>query len=308
MVSEIFRRHLTNLLLKPGVYGASLKRLKVKAVKNQLIQIHSVNMNSWPVPISIEKVARKELGDTLNAFTKLVERISQESKSNDRSFISRISRHPLSRHDQTSDAEFYDFPRFCTHIDDHAINCLSDFYQDNLMENSTIVDLCSSWISHLPKDKKFHKVIGIGMNKSELDANKRLDERYVCDLNLNPQLPMLKKDSVDHVLCAVSIDYLIQPISIFHEVLRILKPSSQSTFVISFSNRCFPTKAIRSWLETDDAGRLGIVSSYFQESNDSNYGSWKNIKVYDLSKDDSDDNPSSSNYTDPLFVVMGEKC
>ena len=305
MVSEIFRQRLCHALV---TRGANLKRQEVKRFKNQLIQVYSANMSNWPIPISIEKGSKKELGETLNAFTKLVERISQEDKSNNQSFISRISRHPLSRHDQTSDADFYDFPRFCTHIDDYAIDRLSDFYLDNLKENSTIVDLCSSWISHLPKDKKFHKVIGIGMNKSELDANKRLDERYVCDLNLKPLLPMLKNDSVDHVLCAVSIDYLIQPISIFHEVLRILKPSSESTFVISFSNRCFPTKAIKSWLETDDAGRLGIVCSYFQESNNSDHGSWKNIKVYDLSKEDRDDHPSSSNYTDPLFVVMGEKC
>lgn len=308
MVSEIFRQHLTRLLIHTGIYRAKLKRLKVISIKNQLMQLHSVNMSNWPIPISIEKGPRKELGEPLNAFTKLVERISQETKSNDQSFISRISRYPLSRQDQTSDADFYDFPRFCTHIDDHAIDRLSDFYQDNLKENSTVVDLCSSWISHLPKDKKFLKVIGIGMNKSELDANKRLDERYISDLNLKPQLEMLKNDSVNHVLCAVSIDYLIQPISIFHEVLRILKPSSESTFVISFSNRCFPTKAIKSWLETDDAGRLGIVCSYFQESNDSDHGKWKNIKVYDLSKDGLDDNPSSSNYTDPLFVAMGEKC
>ena len=66
---------------------------------------------------------------------------------------------------------------------------------------------------------------------------------------------------------------------------------------ISFSNRCFPTKAIKSWLETDDVGRIGIVCSYFQESNASNHGNWKNIKVFDLSKDDRDDHPSSPHYS-----------
>ena len=315
MICENLLRYLCHTRVIPKTFASVTKRSTLLAFKTHKIEISSAKMSLWSIPISIERDTTQQSNDTLSYFSKIVERMSQvtEAESRHQSFISRISNNPLSRHDPMSDAEFYSFPRFCTHIDDHAIDKLSLFYKDHLKDNSTIVDLCSSWISHLPPDKKFQKVIGIGMNASELKANKRLDEHHVCDLNLKTNdsnkslLPMLKDDSVNHVLCAVSIDYLIQPIAIFHEVLRILKPNSQSTFIISFSNRCFPTKAIKSWLETDDAGRIGIVSSYFQETNDSNNGSWKNIKVYDLSKHDREDRPSSPNYTDPLFVIKGEK-
>ena len=194
-----------------------------------------------------------------------------------------------------------------------AINfpCYAGFNKVEIRDGSIIVDLCSSWISHLPQDKKFFKVIGIGMNESELAANKNLNEHYVHDLNSpihkDRLLPMLKDASVDHVICAVSIDYIIQPHHLFEEVLRILRPSSGSTFIISFSNRCFPTKVIRAWLQTDDVGRIGIVCSYFQETKQSFDNKWKHITVYDLSNEERDNHPSSPNYSDPLFVVMGEK-
>ena len=315
MVSENLFRYLCHIPVIQGTCGNVIKRSKFLAFKTHTMEVSSARMSAWSIPISIERDTSQRSNDTLNYFNKIVEKMSKvtDAESRQQSFISRISKNPLSRHDPMSDAEFYSFPRFCTHIDDRAIDKLSSFYKNHLKDNTTIVDLCSSWISHLPPDKTFQKVIGIGMNESELKANKRLNEHHVCDLNLKTDdlnkslLPMLENDSVDHVLCAVSIDYLIQPITIFHEVLRILKPNSESTFIISFSNRCFPTKAIKAWLETDDAGRIGIVCSYFQESNDSNYGSWKNIKVYDLSKQDREDHPSSPNYTDPLFVIKGEK-
>ena len=316
MFSKNFCHHLRHSFVNPGrCDNVVLNNLTILGLKTHLRKILSANMSNWSIPLNIERGSKESLGNTLNDFDKLVKRMSQfnETGSKSQSFISRISNDPLSRHDQTTDGEFYSFPRFVTHIDDHAIDSLTSFYSEHLKENSIIVDLCSSWISHLPRDKEFQKVIGIGMNENELKANKRLDVKYVCDLNTkhstqnNNLLPMLEKDSVNHVLCAVSIDYLIQPITVFHEVLRVLKPSSGSTFIISFSNRCFPTKAIKSWLETDDAGRIGIVCSYFQESNTSNHGNWKNIKVFDLSKDDRDDHPSSPHYSDPLFVVTGEK-
>jgi len=315
MISENLFGYLRHIPVIQGTYCSVIKRSKLLAFEPHTLKISSAKMSAWSIPICIERDTIQRSNDTLSYFSKIVERMSQvtEAESQHQSFISRISNNPLSRHDPTTDTEFYSFPRFCTRIDDRAIDKLSLFYENNLNDNSTIVDLCSSWISHLPPDKNFQKVIGIGMNESELKANKRLDEHHVCDLNLKTNdsnkslLPMLENNSINHVLCAVSIDYLIHPIAIFHEVLRILKPKSESTFIISFSNRCFPTKAIKSWLETDDAGRIGIVCSYFQESNDSKYGSWKNIKVYDLSEHNGESNPSSPNYSDPLFVIKGEK-
>ena len=45
---------------------------------------------------------------------------------------------------------------------------------------------------------------------------------------------------------------------------RVLRPGG--LFVCTFSNRCFPTKAIKGWLANDDMGRLAIVRAYFEAS------------------------------------------
>ena len=97
-----------------------------------------------------------------------------------------------------------------THIDDYAIESLAKYYSENLESNTNLVDLCSSWISHLPKTLDFSQVIGIGMNEQELQKNSRLTKYYVHDLNKNPELKMIPDESIDTVLCAVSVDYLIR--------------------------------------------------------------------------------------------------
>lgn len=116
----------------------------------------------------------------------------------------------LERQDERSDSIFYETPRFVTHIDDFAIEKLLQYYENNLENESKIIDLCSSWISHLPNSVKFESVIGIGMNKKELKANKRLSKYHVLDLNKKPKLDMVESDSIDAVLCTVSVDYLIR--------------------------------------------------------------------------------------------------
>ena len=289
--------------------------MSVLYTSRTVIEISIASMSRWLTPMTLVKSARAgETGETLIQFDKLrnhMSQVNEEPSTPQLPFIKKICSNPLAREDKSKDSEFYSFPRFVTHIDDIAIDNLASFYRKHLKDGSIIVDLCSSWISHLPQDKKFSKVIGIGMNESELAANKNLNEHYVHDLNSpihkDRLLPMLKDASVDHVICAVSIDYIIQPHHLFEEVLRILRPSSGSTFIISFSNRCFPTKVIRAWLQTDDVGRIGIVCSYFQETKQSVDNKWKHITVYDLSNEERDNHPSSPNYSDPLFVVMGEK-
>ena len=279
-----------------------------------LLKLPIASMSRWLIPISLVKSAKAGTGEILTQFDRLrnhMSQVNEEPSTPQLPFINKICSNPLAREDKSKDSEFYSFPRFVTHIDDIAIDNLTSFYRKHLRDGSIVVDLCSSWISHLPHDKKFSKVIGIGMNESELGANKNLNEHHVHDLNAlidkDRLLPMLSDASVDHVICAVSIDYIIQPHQLLEEVLRILRPSSGSTFIISFSNRCFPTKVIRAWLQTNDAGRIGIVCSYFQETKESLGNKWKHITVYDLSNEDRDDHPSSPNYSDPLFVVMGEK-
>jgi ubiquinone/menaquinone biosynthesis C-methylase UbiE len=85
----------------------------------------------------------------------------------------------------------------------------------------------------------------------------------VHDLNADPALPF-PDDSFDAAVCCVSVDYLVQPIEVFREVARVVRAGGP--FVCTFSNRCFPSKAIRGWLYSSDAEHGEIVAEYFRRA------------------------------------------
>ena len=164
------------------------------------------------------------------------------------------------RLDSGSDADFYAAPRLVTHIDDGAIAAVGALYEE-LGIRGRVLDLMSSWVSHFRTVPEH--LIGLGMNAYELEANSALRERLVRDLNVDPTLPFAA-GSFDHVVCCVSIDYLIRPLEVFSEVARVLRPGG--LFTCTFSNRCFPTKVIRGWMDADEAGRVAIVRRYFEST------------------------------------------
>ncbi|MEM8778442.1 MAG: class I SAM-dependent methyltransferase [Cyanobacteria bacterium P01_G01_bin.49] len=163
--------------------------------------------------------------------------------------------------DPNNDSDFYEFPRFVTHVDQGFIDQLMNLYRERLQAKSCILDLMSSWVSHLPDDLEFDHVEGHGMNEEELAKNPLLDHYFVQNLNENPKLP-LEDSSFDAVLIAVSIQYLQYPEAIFSEIYRILK--SEGIVIISFSNRMFYQKAIAAWRDGTDLSRIQLVKSYFQ--------------------------------------------
>ena len=170
------------------------------------------------------------------------------------------------RADPTPDAIFYRPPRLVTHIDDAAIGAVSELYAQLGIDGSShnrhrVLDLMSSWVSHLRAAPD--ELVVLGMNASELEANSMATERIVQDLNTNPVLPFVD-GSFDAVLCCVSIDYLVRPVDVLREAGRVLRPGGH--VVITFSNRCFPSKAIRGWLETNDEGRCAIVVDYLRKT------------------------------------------
>ncbi len=148
----------------------------------------------------------------------------------------------FSRMDESKDAIFYDSPRLCYHIDDAAVSALTEYYSDALKEGDDVLDICSSWVSHYPKDFKGGRVAGLGMNEYELSQNPQLTEFVAKDLNEDPKFPF-EDASFDKVTCVVSIDYLNKPKEIFEEIGRVLRPGGEC--LISMSNRCFPTKAFQ---------------------------------------------------------------
>lgn len=164
------------------------------------------------------------------------------------------------REDEGPDPAFYGPDRLVTHIDDGAIAAVGTLYTD-LGVTGRVLDLMSSWVSHFDEAPKHLTVLG--MNRRELDANPMADDGVVHDLNRDPVLPFAD-ESFDDAVCCVSIDYLTRPVDVFSDVARVLCPGGR--FVTTFSNRCFPTKAIRGWLANDDTGHLRIVSAYFEAS------------------------------------------
>ncbi|CAI0405807.1 unnamed protein product [Linum tenue] len=168
------------------------------------------------------------------------------------------------RYDESSDSVFYDAPRFVTHIDDPAIAALTKYYSEVLPPSNTpgvsILDMCSSWGQPLPKGYKQDRIVGMGMNEEELKRNPILTEYIVQDLNVEPKLPF-DDNSFDVITNVVSVDYLTKPLDVFKEMSRILKPGGLA--IMSFSNRCFFTKAISIWTSTGDADHVMIVGSYF---------------------------------------------
>src|SRR5688572_26265065 len=164
------------------------------------------------------------------------------------------------RQDPSSDANFYRPVRMVTHIDDAAIAAVGELY-DELGIDGDVLDLMSSWISHFRSAPRHLTVLG--MNKAELEANDQAAAVIVHDLNRAPRIP-LESESVDDVVCCVSVDYLTKPIEVFRDVARVLRPGGR--FVCTFSNRLFPTKAIRAWLASGDEHHCAIVAEYFHRS------------------------------------------
>jgi SAM-dependent methyltransferase len=162
------------------------------------------------------------------------------------------------RSDPSSDMAFYSWPRLVTHIDDQAIGVVGELYED-LGIDGDVLDLMSSWVSHF-RHRPAHLTV-LGMNADELEANRQAAARVIHDLNADPSLPF-PDAAFDAVTCAVSVDYLTRPIAVFADAARVVRPGG--LFVCTFSNRCFPTKAIRGWLQATDDQRCAIVAAYFR--------------------------------------------
>jgi SAM-dependent methyltransferase len=167
----------------------------------------------------------------------------------------------FARVDEGDDAHFYQVPRLVAHIDPGTIAALTQYYRDVLPEEGRILDLMSSWISHLPKDARYASVAGLGMNAAELDANRRLDVRVVQDLNRNPRLPF-DDAAFDAVLIAVSVQYLVRPVDVFRDIARVLAPGGR--LIVAMSHRCFPTKAVRAFHQLGQEDRIRLIGAYVE--------------------------------------------
>ncbi|MEN9215204.1 MAG: class I SAM-dependent methyltransferase [Gloeomargarita sp. DG02_4_bins_56] len=163
--------------------------------------------------------------------------------------------------DASDDSLFYDFPRFVTHVDAGFIQKLTQLYRERLTPGGKILDLMSSWVSHLPPEMEFAEVVGHGLNQEELAKNPRLTRYFTQNLNQEQKLPLADND-FDAVLNTVSVQYLQYPELIFQEIHRLLKPGG--VVIVSFSNRMFYQKAIQAWRDGSEQARIQLVKRYIQ--------------------------------------------
>src|SRR6185312_1392997 len=196
----------------------------------------------------------------------------------------------FAKSDPTPDELFYALPRFVTHIDDHAIAAVTALYRDLFPPGGIVLDLMGSWVAHLPPEIAYAEIIGHGMNEAELRANPRYDRWFVQNLNETPTLPLAPR-SIDAVAVCVSVQYLQNPIDVFRELERVLKPGG--LVAITFSNRCFPTKAVAIWQALASGQHQELVSLYLDRAG------FASVEARTLVAPDQD--------CDPLWAVIGRK-
>ena len=196
------------------------------------------------------------------------------------------------RVDEEDDTLFYREPRLVVHIDEAAIVEIGRIFEELLPSEGVLLDLMSSWRSHLPSDFAKERMVGLGLNAVEMRENPQLDEYVVHDVNRKPRLPF-EDASFDGVILTVSVQYLTRPVEVFREVGRVLRPGAP--LVVTFSNRMFPTKAVRIWQACGDEQRTTLVKMYLQRA-----GGFVGIRGEDRS-------PEPKGFSDPVYIVTGRR-
>jgi SAM-dependent methyltransferase len=209
----------------------------------------------------------------------------------------------FSRQDETDDALFYSTDRFVSHLDSEARQTIERLMGTLIIEEKVaILDLMAGWDSHIPKAVNATSVVGLGLNRNELKQNPALTDYVVHDLNKEPRLPF-EDDTFDVVINTVSVDYMTKPIEVFQDVGRVLKPGG--LFLVTFSNRMFPQKAVKVWQESGEDERVLLVEELFKRA-----GVFGRTTLF-VSK--GKPRPKDDKYatfgipSDPVYAVYGDK-
>jgi SAM-dependent methyltransferase/FKBP-type peptidyl-prolyl cis-trans isomerase 2 len=206
------------------------------------------------------------------------------------------------RADNQPDEKFYQQPRFVHHIDETAREMVSNTYGRFLTHGMRVLDLMSGWQSHIPAGLHLSRLVGLGLNADELKKNSQISDVVVHDLNADTRLPF-ETNNFDAVVNTASVEYLIEPLTVFREVARILRPGGY--FIVTFSNRWFPTKAIRIWQELHEFERMGLVLEYFLRA-----GGFTDLQTYSLRglpRPHDDKYFPDLRFSDPVYAVWGRK-
>ena len=289
----------------PGVFPQNMQPFRCLAVNNSGMEVdmdHPLARYPLRLSMTIGKMTAKENergGSSIDWVGLLTEGPGMQARRNGNP-TDFFSEDPFARRDEAEDSGFYDTPRLVHHLDETARDMVGDLHKRFVKDGMRVLDLMSSWSSHLPREVRPAHVCGLGMNKTELEHNPSLTEIRIHDLNNFPVLPYASED-FDVVICTASIEYLTHPVRVFSDVARVLKPGG--VFVVSFSNRWFPTKAIHIWEQLHEFERMGLVLEYFLRS-----GVFDNFGTYTmrgLPRPANDKYAGELIFSDPVFAVWG---
>tara|TARA_Y100001968_G_scaffold171110_1_gene156519 strand:+ start:568 stop:1233 length:666 start_codon:yes stop_codon:yes gene_type:complete len=197
--------------------------------------------------------------------------------------------------DKNDDQIFYQHPRYVHHLSPSFRDRLTNLYSNYLCNHHVILDLMSSWVSHLPVNIKFKKVIGHGLNESELRSNNRLDSYWVQDLNKTQEMP-LEDSSIDIGLIVAGWQYLQYPEKVSLELSRIIK--EDSLLIISFTNRAFWTKSPNIWTNSSEEERIEYLNNILSNNR------WRVEKIFNEKTYDNKLFGFYSSASDPFFSVI----
>jgi len=291
----------------PGVFPQNLQPFRCLTVENGHMEIdidHPLARYPLSLSMTIGQMTAKEIergGSSIDWVGLLAEGPGMQARwdGNPTDFF---SGNPFARRDEAEDSRFYDTPRLVHHLDETARDIVNDLHKRFVKDGMRVLDLMSSWFSHLPREVKPAQVSGLGMNKTELEHNPLLTDVRIHDLNIDPVLPYASED-FDVVVCTVSIEYLTRPAAVFSDVARVLKRGG--VFVVSFSNRWFPPKTIHIWEQLHEFERMGLVIEYFLRS-----GAFDNLGTYSmrgLPRPKNDKYAGELIFSDPVYAVWGHR-
>lgn len=290
-----------------GVYSANVLPFRCVGMRNGDMTVdfnHPLAGKDLQLSCLIGKVEKKTVergGTSIDWIETIADGPGMQARWQDQA-TDYFSADAFTRQDEQPDERFYESPRFVQHIDDTASEMVRNTYGRFLADGMHVLDLMSSWQSHVPESLQLETLAGIGLNPEELKRNRRLTDRSVQDLNRNRLLPYAS-DTFEVVLNTVSVEYLTDPIAVFREVARVLRPGGH--FVVTFSNRWFPTKAVKIWQELHDFERMGLVLEYFSRSD-----AFTNLHTYSirgLPRPHNDKYYPELRFSDPVFAVWGQR-
>ena len=291
----------------PGIYSGNVQPMRILEVDDDMVHI-DLNHPLARTPLTVAARIRQRSG-TASEHGGRCNDIVQDMLATgaglqalqDNAATTFFSGEPFARLDARDDKLFYTSARLVQHLDTTALAQIKEIYEKFLNPGMQVLDLMSSWDSHLPDALAGLTVTGLGMNAEELAQNRQLAGSVIHDLNINPQLPF-DDNRFDAAICTVSVEYLVRPVEVLRELGRVLKPGA--TAIMTFSDRWFPTKVIQLWTELHPYERMSLVLEYFRQAG--NFSGLGTEIRRGLPRPEADNYAGQLALSDPVFAVWGQ--